>query len=117
MISIRDLDPYAKAIIGAAVVAASAYAASTAAHHTLAQVGVETGTAFVVALAAAWALPGAPLVKELASGLVAGGAAFLASYGHVSNAQTWIATIIALVVGTGFVSLTSNTGHKPVSAQ
>jgi len=113
--NLRDLDPYAKAIIGAAVVAASAYAASTAAHHTLAQVGVETGTAFVVALAAAWALPGAPLVKELASGLVAGGAAFLASYGHVSNMQTIIATIVAAVVGTGFVGLASNTAKRTVT--
>jgi hypothetical protein len=66
----------------------------------------------VVALAANWALPGAPIVKEVANGLVAGGAAFLASYGHVSTQQTVLATIIAFAVGTGFVSLTSNTARK-----
>jgi hypothetical protein len=70
----------------------------------------------MVALAASWALPGAPLVKELANGVVAGGAAFLASYGHVSTQQTILATLIALVAGTGFVGVTSNTGRKPVPA-
>jgi len=115
MLDLRTLDPYAKALIGAAVTAAVAYGAATAAHHTLAQVGVETGTAFVVALIASWALPGAALVKEIGNGLVAGGAAFLASYGHVTNQQTIIATIIAFVVGTGFVTITSNTGRKPAA--
>lgn len=109
---LRSLDPYAKAIIGAAVTAATAYAASTAAHHSLAQVVVETVTALVVALAANWALPGAPVLKEAANGLVAGGAAFLASYGHVSTQQVWIATIAAIVIGSGFVSITSNTARK-----
>lgn len=110
--NLRALDPYAKAIVGAAVTAAAAYAASTAAHHSLAQVAVETATALVVALAANWGLPGAPVVKEVANGIVAGGAAFLASYGHVSTQQTVLATMIAFVAGTGLVSLTSNTVRR-----
>ena len=111
--NLRDLDPYAKAIIGAAVTAASAYAASVSAHDTLTFAVATTLTAFVVALAANWALPGAVLVKELANGVAAGSAAFLASYHHVSTQQLWLATIIAAVAGSGFVLVTSNTVKRP----
>lgn len=106
--NLKELDPYAKAIMGAAVAAASAYAASTAAHHTLAQVVTETLAAFVVALAASWAVPGGVYLKELANGVVAGAAAFLASWGHVTNQQAIIATVVAFVVGTGLVSVATS---------
>ena len=115
--NLRDLDPYAKAVIGAAVTAAAAYAASVSAHDTLTFTVATTLTAFVVALAANWALPGVALVKELANGVAAGSAAFLATYGHASTQQLWIATIVAAVVGSGFVLGTSNTGRKPVAAK
>lgn len=110
--NLQALDPYAKAIIGAAVTAASAYAASIAAGDRLTFTVATTLTAFVVALAASWALPGVVFVKELANGVAAGSAAFLASYGHVGTGQVWLATIIAAVAGSGFVMATSNAAAR-----
>jgi len=97
----------AKAIMSAAVAAASAYAAGAAAGTPITQNAVTAVIAFAVAFAATYAHQ-TPAIKAVLGGVIAGGGAFLDSFGHASALQVFISTAIAFVTGAGLVVSTTN---------
>ena len=108
-----NLNPFAKAIIAAAVAAANAFGAGALAHTPMLLTIAATIVAFAASLGATWAVSH-PTWKAVLSGIVAAGGAVITTYGHADTLQVVISAVVAFATGAGLVSGVRNLAQRNI---